>query len=177
VLSRAAEGIPRQRLEAEYRKLERAARRDLKREGWQGTVDCRRTLDVRYRGQGYELNVLFTASWLEAFHQEHRRRYGYCHPEREVEVVTLRLRARIASPRPPAARAQAGKRGPDAAPRAPVLFDGRRRPTPIRERTQLVPEKLYTGPAVVTEYSATTVVPPGMRFRLDRAGNLVIEIS
>ena len=177
VLWRASEGISRQRLEAEFHKLEISSRRDLKREGWQGTADCRRSLDVRYRGQGYELNVPFTAAWLVAFHKEHQRRYGYCHPTREVEVVTLRLRARIASPRPPAARARAGKRAAEPALRAPVLFDGRRYPTPIRERAGLVPGRSYTGPAVVTEYSATTVVPPGMRFRLDRAGNLVIETT
>jgi N-methylhydantoinase A len=174
VLWRASEGIPRQRLEAEFHKLETSARRDLKREGWRGAVDCRRSLDVRYRGQGYELNVPFSPAWLAAFHQEHQRRYGYCHPAREVEVVTLRLRARIASPRPPAARARGGKRASEPDLRAPVLFDGRRYPTPIRERAGLVPGRSYAGPAVVTEYSATTVVPPGTRFRLDRAGNLVI---
>jgi N-methylhydantoinase A len=177
VLWRASDGIPQQRLEAEFRKLEAAARRDLKREGWQGAVECRCSLDVRYRGQGYELNVAFTAGWLQGFHQEHQRRYGYCHPAREVEVVTLRLRARIASPRPPLARVRARRRAAEPALRAPVLFDSRRYPTPIRERAGLVPGRSYTGPAVVTEYSATTVVPPGMRFRLDRAGNLVIETT
>ncbi|HXZ28115.1 MAG TPA: hydantoinase/oxoprolinase family protein, partial [Terriglobales bacterium] len=177
VLWRASEGIARQRLEAEFLKLERAARRDLKREGWQGSVDCWRSLDLRYHGQGYELNVPFTAAWLEAFHREHQRRYGYCHPGREVEVVTLRLRARIASPRPPAGRARAGQRRAAPVLRTPILFDSRRYPTPIWERDQLTPEKTYRGPAVVTEYSATTVVPPGMRFRLDRAGNLVIETA
>ncbi len=175
VLWRASGGIPRQRLEVELLKLERVVLRDLKREGWRGSVACQRSLDVRYHGQGYELNVPFTAAWLEAFHREHQRRYGYCHPGREVEVVTLRLRGRIASPRPPAARARAGKRGPEEVLRARVFFDGRRYSTPIRERGGLTPGKTCTGPAVVAEYSATTVVPPGMRFRLDRAGNLVIE--
>ena len=177
VLWRASEGFQRQRLEAEFVKLERAVRRDLKREGWLGTIECRRALDVRYHGQGYELNVPFTAGWLEAFHREHQRRYGYCHPGREVEVVTLRLRARVASPHPPATRPRAGKPGPETARRAPVIFDGRRYPTPIWDRDQLRPEKTYRGPAVVTEYSATTVVPPGMRFRLDRVGSLVIETA
>ncbi|HYX70061.1 MAG TPA: hypothetical protein VE825_13065, partial [Terriglobales bacterium] len=79
--------------------------------------------------------------------------------------------------RPPLARVRARRRAAEPALRAPVLFDSRRYPTPIRERAGLVPGRSYTGPAVVTEYSATTVVPPGMRFRLDRAGNLVIETT
>jgi N-methylhydantoinase A/oxoprolinase/acetone carboxylase beta subunit len=33
---------------------------------------------------------------------------------------------------------------------------------------------MYRGPAILTEYSATTVVPPGMKFHSDRAGNVVI---
>jgi N-methylhydantoinase A len=59
--------------------------------------------------------------------------------------------------------------------RAPVWFDGRRRETAIHERSQLVPGRRYAGPAVVAEYSATTVVPPGMRFHLDQTGNLLIR--
>jgi N-methylhydantoinase A/oxoprolinase/acetone carboxylase beta subunit len=46
----------------------------------------------------------------------------------------------------------------------------------IHARESLQIGKNYSGPAVVTEYSATTVVPPGMRFWLDRTGNLLIRI-
>ncbi len=52
---------------------------------------------MRYRGQGYELNVPYTRGMIEAFRREHERRYGYSYPGREVELVTLRLRARIKS--------------------------------------------------------------------------------
>jgi len=41
----------------------------------------------------------------------------------------------------------------------------------------LQPGKNYYGPAVITEYSATTVVPPGLPFSLDKAGSLVIQIK
>jgi N-methylhydantoinase A len=58
-----------------------------------------------------------------------------------------------------------------------VLFDGKRVATRIYERAQLVVGKKYPGPAVITEYSATTVVPPGMSFRLDAAGNLLIDVG
>jgi N-methylhydantoinase A/oxoprolinase/acetone carboxylase beta subunit len=40
----------------------------------------------------------------------------------------------------------------------------------------MIVAKKYTGPAVVTEYSATTVVPPGKRYWVDNAGNLIVEI-
>jgi len=37
-------------------------------------------------------------------------------------------------------------------------------------------KKSYRGAAIVTEYSATTVIPPGKRFRVDHASNLTIEL-
>ena len=54
--------------------------------------------DIRYRGQGYELNLPYTADVLKRFHAEHKRRYGYSSPERDVEIVTVRMRGRVASP-------------------------------------------------------------------------------
>src|SRR5262249_3201773 len=51
-------------------------------------------LDVRYRGQSYELQIPLTAGYLAAFHAAHRARYGYADENRAVEVVNLRLTAR-----------------------------------------------------------------------------------
>jgi len=60
--------------------------------------------------------------------------------------------------------------------RRPVVFSGRKLLTPIYERNQLAIGRRYSGPAVITEYSATTVVPPGMRFWLDSASNLLVNV-
>ena len=57
-----------------------------------------------------------------------------------------------------------------------MIFDGKRRPTRIYDRDALTPGKNYSGPAIVTEYSATTVIPPAMSFHRDHAGNLQIAI-
>jgi N-methylhydantoinase A len=61
--------------------------------------------------------------------------------------------------------------------RASVFFNGKKFTAGILSRGSLSTGKKYCGPAVVTEYSATTVVPPGMGFRSDRSGNLIIEIG
>ena len=50
-------------------------------------------MEVRYRGQGYELNVPYSRDLIHAFRREHQRRYGYSYADREVELVTLRLRS------------------------------------------------------------------------------------
>ncbi|HEV2021854.1 MAG TPA: hydantoinase/oxoprolinase family protein [Terriglobales bacterium] len=173
--------LPQKRLEAEFAELERAARHDFARERWPGDIAFQRSADLRYRGQGYELNVPLTPRLLEDFHAQHRRRYGYSHPQREVEIVTVRLRAAIPSPAMPGLRMSPERIFADPPPRAlglgrpPVWFDGKSRSAAIYERSQLDPRRCYAGPAVVVEYSATTVIPPGMRFRLDQTGNLLIR--
>jgi len=153
-----------------------------------------RSADVRYTGQGYELNVSLdgegnsrrdagaasslaasSARMIADFHAAHQRRYGYAHPRREVEIVTLRLRARLASPPLPRLLAPQPIRAKREIAR--VVFHGRAHRAVVLERAALVPGRSYAGPAIVTEYSATTAVPPGMRFGVDRVGNLVIQIN
>ena len=179
VLWRLAGELPLAGLEKEFFTLRKVADEDFHSEGWRGTLRYGRTVDIRYRGQGYELNVPFTRSLVEAFHVEHQRRYGYSHPQRQVELVTLRLRASMKSPQANLA-ARYGKgivaRRRDRAERAPVFFGSKNIETAIYSRDELQPRKEYSGPAVITEYSATTVVPPGVRFRLDEASNLLITI-
>ena len=174
VLWRVAGKLPAADLRRQFGEFEKEAGAAFRREGWRGTAGFERSLDVRYRGQGYELNVPFAGDALAAFQREHQRRYGYSRPEREVEIVTLRLRARLASPKVPVAIAQA-RSGNGKAQRRAVIFDGRAIATPLYERDALARRKTYRGPAIVVEYGATTVVPPGFRFRVDRSNSLLME--
>jgi N-methylhydantoinase A len=177
VLWRASGQFPWLQLEKEFSKLGRAAEKDFLEERWRGAIRYQRTVDVRYRGQGYELNVPFSRGLLDAFHREHARRYGYSHPEREVELVTLRLRATVKSPQAKlSASLPSSSRAKTTTEITKVVFEGKQVTTDIYDRSQLQPGKKYGGPAVVAEYSATTVVPPGVRFWLDQAGNLLIAV-
>ncbi len=181
--------LPVPQLEQEFASLRRRAERNFRDENWNGKISHLRSVDVRYRGQGYELNVPYTRNLIQDFRHEHQRRYGYSYPERPVELVTLRLRSTIkstqarlatalshvetdASARP--GRTERGGALPD---RMPVFLAGKKVATAIHARDSLQIGKRYAGPAVVTEYSATTVVPPGSIFRLDKRGNLLIERS
>jgi len=183
VLWRVAEKIPVAALEREFMTLRRRAERDFRSEKRRGAIRHQRSVDVRYQGQGYELNVPCTRDLLRDFRREHQRRYGYNYPACEVELVTLRLRATIrgsarshvgtSAPARPG-RTKPGSVFPD---RAPVSLSGKKLAAAILSRDALLIGKKYSGPAVVTEYSATTVIPPGMSFHTDRGGNLIIEIG
>jgi N-methylhydantoinase A len=193
VLWRVAGKLPTAQLHREFSTLQKQAAKDFHQEAWQGRVHYERSVDIRYRGQGYELNLPFTKTLLADFQQEHHRRYGYAHPTRELELVTLRLRASVKSPPLRVTTAHVGKvahvgtavpgcpgrakPGRPSPPKAPVLFYGKKLQTKIYSREALQPGKTYSGPAIITEYSATTVIPPSKHFHLDPAGNLVIALG
>jgi N-methylhydantoinase A len=178
VLWRVSGKIPAAKLQAEFAAMEKIAAKEFREEAWPGKAHYRRSVDIRYRGQGYELNVPFTNKLQTDFESEHKRRYGYSHPDREVELVTLRLRGTIKSPRGASLRGEtpvAGRsRRTEPGLRRSTLIENGTAAMKIYDRAELRSRKNYSGPAIITEYSATTVVPPGKAFKLDRTGNLVI---
>ena len=189
LLWQLGDGLPQAKLQKEFRKLEAAAHQEFRAERWRGGLQYERSLDLRYRGQGYELNVPATDrdkdkdNVIACFHDEHQRRYGYHHAGREIELVTLRLRARLRTPQQSqpeskVARPQTGGKSPRTTPseRVPVFFHDQAVTTPVFERGDLVPGRFMRGPAVITEYSATTAIPPGKSFWLDASANLLIRI-
>ena len=170
--------LPERKLRAELTTMERKAEADFRHEGWKGDLRFEPSADLRYAGQGFELSLPVSSDLVRKFHAEHQRRYGYSHVDRKVEIVTIRLRARMKSPMANIAHDRLG-RHPVASKteKRPVIFMSREVPTAIVDRDSLRPGVRLRGPAVVTEYSATTVVPPGAAFHLDRSANLVIELA
>ena len=177
--------IPQAELRKEFRKLEAAAQKSFAEERWQHhrAIHYEKSLDLRYRGQGYELNVPASGDVIARFHEEHQRRYGYHHAEREIELVTVRLRARLRTPQsvPQGKTANPYTRRGASARVAPVeqvrvVFE-KAEAAPVFERNDLPPNQIVRGPAVITEYSATTVIPPGKKFWVDSQENLIIELK
>jgi N-methylhydantoinase A len=175
VLWRVRDALPLHRLEEEFLVLSRQAEKDFRGEGWRGAVGFQRSVDIRYRGQGFELNIPYSRKLLAAFAHDHQRRYGYQYDDREVELVTLRLRAVV---KPPKAGLSSDPAEITRSSKAPeyvrVFSSGTRLRAALYDRAQLRVGKKYRGPAFLTEYSATTFIPPAMTFRIDRPGNVVI---
>jgi N-methylhydantoinase A len=162
-------------------RVERRALAQLRRDGF-NTVKARveRRLEARYRGQSYERAVPFTLQFPLAFHREHERAYGYSDPERPLEVVNIRVRVVIPTPKP---RFDRQRLAAESSPRDALIqtksvwFEGRSLATPFYDRGGLRAGVKLRGPAVVTEYSSTTVVPPGFTCRVDEYCNLVLTAS
>jgi N-methylhydantoinase A len=135
-------------------------------------------LDLRYRGQSYELRVADGPRAEDSFHDAHERLYGYRLEDREVELVCLRTRAIVPEPRPCGPGIRRRKLPASAiVDHRPALFaDTRRaRRTPVIDRARLAPGHGFDGPALVEEYTGTTLVPPGWRATVRPGGHLMLE--
>jgi N-methylhydantoinase A len=164
-----------------FTELQHQARADLVAEGIPPErISVVRTLGMRYVGQSWELVVRMPAgvdsmAGLEAaFYAAHERRYGHA-SDGAAEIVNFRLAAIGAVAKPEAPRW--ALTGPLAASRRverPVVFGGVRVPTPVYRRDGLPGEVALSGPAIVEEMGATTVVPPGWTARVGTWGELVL---
>jgi N-methylhydantoinase A/oxoprolinase/acetone carboxylase beta subunit len=136
--------------------------------------EIERSADLRYRGQSYELNVPWNnGDPATLFHREHEKIYGYANPDRDVEIVTIRVRARTAVEKPKLVRSGAAKKGkPDQ--RRVWTGEGFKK-IDSWKREQLS-DRTKQGPALVLDYGSTTLVPPKWNFRVDRAGNLLLTV-
>lgn len=164
-------------LEAHFQALEQQGRREMRAEALAATP--LRSIDLRYAGQGFELNLEWSGgrAVAERFHRLHQRRYGYADAARPLEVVNARVRMVATSPplAMPRQRVRPGDGSQAVRRRRRVWFAGRPRTASVYARERLQPGDRLPGPAVITEYSATTVVPPDWRARVDTWQNLILE--
>ena len=178
--------------EAAFGALEARADADLAAEGLDpGAAERLREFDMRYVGQGYELRVpldglgrggLGAADLAAArgrFDDRHARIHGHAALEKEVEIVSYRLRVRVAVPKyEPAVHPAAADAGPPAGAvkgrRAVFLDGGGVADAQILDRDRLAAGARFAGPAVVEQFDATAVVPAGWAASVDAHLNLVL---
>jgi len=163
------------------RAFDRLAKRgagEMAREGFAAhSLRQERLLDMRYVGQAYELTVSAPGDFVAAFHRAHERRYGYADASRAVEVVNVRVRVVGLTPKPELPRGRRVAVDPRRAlvGRRRAWFGGHAAMTALYRREALRAGNVVRGPAIISEYSATTLVPPGWRARVDAFGNLILE--
>jgi N-methylhydantoinase A len=163
-----------------FEEMASAARRQLELEGF-GAEQQRllRSVDLRYGGQAFELNVPVPdggdlAAIEAAFHRAHHATYGHSDTSAAIELVNARLVAFGVVPKPAPEPYRSASRSMDEAlvERRPMWFAGTRHEAPVWERERLPERSDLAGPAIVEEFGATTVVLPGWRGTLDEHGNL-----
>ena len=181
--------LDHRQLEAAYKKLEENAKRDLAIEGFKGKrVSMLRIGAIRYIGQSFEIDVPWSRDFDSHFHRAHQQRYGYADPSRPTELVSARVRAtgitdkpslRKSRNRTPSRPARPTHHTTAVMPESPSQRAGTRVPraakTPIYDRAELAPGTTVRGPAIILEYSSTTLIPGGWAARVDPWLNIVLK--
>jgi N-methylhydantoinase A len=169
------------KLERVFAEMEREARATLRSEGFADSKQRHeRSLAARYKGQSFELEIKQTSGNITAaFHRAHRARYGYAQETNTVEIVSARLRSSGIVEKPKPTRSPAASRVAivKASDQIETIFAGRKVRAGVYHRDELPAGARLHSPCIVTEYSATTLIPSRARARVDAYGNLVIDVS
>jgi len=120
-------------------------------------------------------------AWLKsAFLEAHQRKYGHHDPSAPIEIINVRLSARKgrASTGNGAGASRRSTPAPASSNTRPVWFAADRpTDTMFIDRSALAPGTTLAGPLVVTQFDATTLVPPGSRLSVAESGSLLIEVD
>jgi N-methylhydantoinase A len=141
-------------------------------------IEIQQSLDIRYKGQSYELNIPYSDNFTTNFHDTHHHTYGYSYLDKPFEIVNLRVRA-------------IGKVSPISLPRIsanskyahPVpmeykqveLYEG---PSslPVYEYGNLRPETRLVGPTIIVSTDTTILINQHDEINVDEYQNLIIDV-
>jgi len=157
-------------------------------------IRLERIVDARYEGQGYELRVdapaggPIDAKWLKAvkneFHAAHEKEFSRRFEDVDVQIANIRVRA---IGQMPGLKPVNVKKGTATPPKgalkltADAWFEKNGKlakfKTKFYERTELLAGNKIQGPAIITQFDSTSVVPPGYSAEVDKHGNLIIKYS
>jgi 5-oxoprolinase (ATP-hydrolysing) len=181
-------------LEAQFAKLQEEAIAQFETDDIdRSQVRLENIAEARYEGQGYELRIdvgtgTIDKAWIDAmkstFHDIHEREYSRRFEDADVQIANVRVRAVGLMPGLDAPKVKKGKGAPPAGAlklKADAWFrvNGKLKKvkTAFYERTELVAGNVIEGPAIITQFDSTTVVPPGFSCKVDPVGNLVVTYS
>ena len=173
-----------------FRELEAEGRRQLQKEHIQENhMEFMWSTDIKLVGQTYEINTpverglevtpaVFQKA-LESFKAIYREKYSYIHEDEKVEVVSLRVSAFGKSPPMELKGRGGGETNPSEAlkEKRPIYFDGMGfRESAIYERDRLGPGCELTGPCMIEEATASTLILPGYRGRVEEDESIAIAL-
>lgn len=167
-------------VESIFEELEEQAREQLRSEGFgDELIELTRLLDMRYADQAYEEQVVLAPGdelsverLGELFQTAYEKRYGYKREPEMCEIVNLRITAMGAVEKP--SLIDRDRRSAAEPVACELIFGGERLEGRVYERGA-IDGNTVVGPAIVEEYSSTTVVPPGWRGGTNEYGTLMLK--
>ncbi|MBK9975322.1 MAG: hydantoinase/oxoprolinase family protein [Planctomycetes bacterium] len=154
------------RVKSVANELSRRAVLELRACGLKGPFATQASLDVRYQGQSFELNVPLVADWRQRFDAEHERQFFFHRATAPAEIVNVRVRV------------SARHHAPVFKFKSPV---GRPEPwcqsssgEPVYAREELPTGFALQGPAIITELSSCLYVKTGWNLKVSKTGQLLL---
>ena len=175
-------------VEALYADMAKRLRSELAAAGVAShAISYKRSADLRYVGQGFEINASMPASFSEAgtsgvatrFHEAYERQYGHRLADQAIEALNWRLQATAKVDWPDMAW-RADSPPSAAATRTRAAFFpqiGSFVETTVIAEGELVDGAWREGPALIEQAGATIVAGPGDRFAMDREGKIRLSLG
>jgi len=166
--------------------LESQGIKTLKTEGVDtNDIVIMRSVDMRYVGQAYELNIPFNfekissqvpGELMQTFNESYKNYYGHFTPEEATEIVNFRMTAIGKVRKPPIKKMSLEKRQPVSRERGDVFFkEVGWVNCSFYDREDLTYGNKIRGPAIIEEYTSTTVIPPDFEAEIDEYLNIVVR--
>ena len=173
--------------------LEAKVREQLDRDGIpEDRTRLDRSLDLRYLGQGYEMQIPLSREALDSgsmdevwdsFHERHRVEFGHHFPSNPIEIVNLRVTGSGLMPELEHAKFKGGAGTLEEAhlKSSETYFrvDGRmeKLSSSFYDRSRIPVGGVVRGPAVILQHDSTTVLLPGSSATIEESGNMIIDTS
>lgn len=157
-------------VERGFRVLEGKARREFRGE----QIEFERFLDARYRRQSHEITIPYGKNFIRAFHQSHKKLYGYLKPGDEVEVVTLRVRAIMKKEKLSLPKLTKVHRKVESK-KEELFFDNKLIRANSYRREDFFTGFKFSGPALILESTSTLFIPPDFGCEIDEWGSIVVK--
>jgi N-methylhydantoinase A/oxoprolinase/acetone carboxylase beta subunit len=166
-------------------KLKNIAVKDMEKEGFiSGKLKFIPSMDVRYVGQSYEINIAYQespdaiATLIKDFNQAHNIMYAYYHPDRKIELVNLRLKVIGTREKIKLNKKQEGPAVPDSAlfKTQDIFYRTKKFSAPVYIRNMLSAGMRLSGPALIVDYESTAFIPPDHNLKVDGWDNLIQKV-
>ena len=158
-------------IERSFRVLEDKARKDLPGE----QLRFERFFDARYKRQSHEITIPYSRDFIRIFHQAHKRMYGYCKHESDIEIVTLRVRAKIEKEKIELPRLSTTPKEVESK-KEKLFYREKEIGVHSYRRHDFFPGFTFSGPALILESTSTLFIAPDFWCEVDEWGNIMARV-
>lgn len=167
-------------IESKYKEMKQESITVLNQQNIEtGQIRFQNSIDVRYTGQEYTINILNDINNFEQieqdFHKAHLDIYGHNNPKGEIEIVNLRVTAFGDLEKIEYVKSQE-QTEQQATPKSTrnVVWNNLEAETKVYSTDSLVNGNYFNGPAIVEDKNSTLVIPPKHYIHIDEYQNIEI---